>query len=88
MFEKIWEAFTGRWGLAALVLLAIPDGRKALKSVAKEAIRAGLIVSDSTKDLIAEVKEEASDMVAEVKAERKQNNSDKHASEKHVSHKS
>lgn len=82
------EAVSGRWGLAALVLLAIPDGRKALKSVAKEAIRAGLIVSESTKDLIAEVKEEASDMVAEVKAERKQNNSDKHASEKHASHKS
>ena len=42
MLDKIFEAFTGRWGLAALVLLAIPDGRKALKNVAKEAIRAGL----------------------------------------------
>lgn len=88
MIDKIWEAFTGRWGLAALVLLAIPDGRKALKSVAKEAIRAGLIISESAKDLVAEVKEEASDMVAEVKAERKQNHSEKHTSEKHVSHKS
>jgi hypothetical protein len=88
MLDKILEAVTGRWGLAAIVLLAIPDGRKALKNVAKEAIRAGLIISESTKDLVAEVKEEASDMVAEVKAERKQNNSDKQASEKHVSHKS
>jgi hypothetical protein len=84
MLEKLWEAVTGRWGLAAVVLLAIPDGRKALKSVAKEAIRAGLIVSEGAKDLIAEVKEEASDMVAEVKAERKQNQHDnKQAVPKH-----
>jgi hypothetical protein len=83
MFEKLWEAVTGRWGIAALVLLAIPDGRKALKSVAKEAVRAGLIVSEGMKDIVAEVKEEASDMVAEVKAERKQGQH-----EKHVAHKS
>ena len=82
MFEKLWETVSGRWGLAAIVLLAIPDGRKALKSVAKEAIRAGLTISESAKDLIAEVKEEASDMVAEVKAERKQS-----PSEKPVAHK-
>lgn len=88
MLDKLWDTFTGRWGLAAVVLLAIPDGRKALKSVAKEAIRAGLIVSESAKDLIAEVKEEASDMVAEVKAERKQNHSEKHNSEKQMAHKS
>ncbi len=80
MFGKIWEAATGPWGLAAVVLLAIPDGRKAVKSVAKEAIRAGLVLSESAKDLLAEVKEEASDMVAEVKAERKQN--EKHALQK------
>lgn len=84
MLDKLWEAVTGRWGLAAVVLLAIPDGRKALKSVAKEAIRAGLIVSEGAKDLMAEVKEEASDMVAEVKAERKQNQPDnKHVAQKH-----
>ncbi len=84
MLEKLWEAVTGRWGLAALVLLAIPDGRKALKSVAKEAVRAGLIVSEGAKDLIAEVREEASDMVAEVKAERKQTHHDnKHTAQKH-----
>ena len=38
--------------------------------------------------MVAEVKEEASDMVAEVKAERKQNNSDKQHTDKHVTHKS
>jgi hypothetical protein len=77
MLDKVVEVVTGRFGLAALVLLAIPDGRKALKTVAKEAIRAGLTISESAKDLVAEVKEEASDMVAEVKAERKQNHSEK-----------
>ncbi len=82
MLDKIWEAVTGRWGLAAVVLLAIPDGRKALKSVAKEAIRAGLVISESAKDLMAEVQEEASDMVAEVKAERKQGHNDKHVLQK------
>ncbi len=83
MFDKIWGALSGGWGIAAIALLAVPDGRKALKSIAKEAIRAGLIVSESAKDLVAEVKEEATDMVAEVKAERKQSQH-----EKHVAHKS
>jgi Protein of unknown function (DUF5132) len=82
MLDKLWEAVTGRWGLAAVVLLAIPDGRKALKSVAKEAIRAGLVISEQAKDLMAEVKEETSDMVAEVKAERKQSHTEKHALQK------
>jgi len=82
MLDKIWDVVTGRWAIAAVALLAIPDGRKALKSVAKEAIRAGLIVSESAKDLVAEVKEEATDMVAEVKAERKQGQHEKHVAHK------
>ncbi len=80
MSGKIWEAVTGPWGLAAVLLLAIPDGRKALKSVTKNAIRAGFVISEGAKDLIAEVKEEANEMVVEVKAERK--HSEKHASQK------
>lgn len=71
MFGKVWQTVTGPWGLAAAVLLAMPEGRKALKSVAKDAVRVGLAFSEGAKDLIAEAKEEASDMVAEVKAERK-----------------
>jgi hypothetical protein len=73
MFEKIWEAAIGPWGIAAVVLFAIPGSRKALKTVAKEAVRAGLTVSEGVKDLVSEIKEEASDVVAEVKAERKHN---------------
>jgi hypothetical protein len=77
MFKDIWEAVTGRWGLAALVLVTLPGGRKMLKSVAKEAVRAGLTISEGVKDLAAEIKEEASDVVAEVKAERKQSQQEK-----------
>lgn len=79
MFKDIWEVATGKWGLAALVLLTLPGGRKMLKTVAKEAVRAGLTISEGVKDLAAEIKEEASDVVAEVKAERKQSQHEKHA---------
>ena len=82
MLEELWELATGRWGLAALVLIALPGGRKALRTVAKEAIRAGLTVSEGAKDLYAEIKEEAADVVAEVQAERK-NQHEKHAHKVH-----
>lgn len=68
--EKIIELATSKWGLAAIVLFAMPGGRKMLRSAAKEAVKAGLTVSESVKDMVAEIKEEASDVVAEVKAER------------------
>ena len=72
MFEEIWEAVAGPWGLVALAVVAMPAGRKALKTVARETIRAGIAVGESAKDLYEELKEEANDVVAEVKAERKQ----------------
>jgi len=78
MFETIWETAVGPWGIAAVVLLAIPGSRKAFKTVAKEAVRAGLTISEGVKDLVSEIKEEASDVVAEVKAERKHNQHEKH----------
>jgi len=79
MFEDLFEAATGRWGLVALVLLVMPGGRKFLRTAAKETIRAGLTVSDRVKELVAEVREEASDVVAEVQAERKEQTKQKHA---------
>lgn len=82
MLEEIWGAVSGKWGIAAVVLLAMPGGRKMVRTVAKEAVKAGMTVSEGVKDLVAEIKEEASDVVAEVKAERK--NSDKqHAHKAH-----
>ena len=71
MFEDLMEAATGKWGLVAIVLLALPGGRKFLRAATKEAIRAGMVVTDRVKDLAAEIREEASDVVAEIQAERK-----------------
>jgi ABC-type sugar transport system substrate-binding protein len=82
MLEEIWEAATGRWGLVALALLFLPASRKAIKTVAKEAVKAGIAVSEGVQELVSEIKEEASDVVAEVKAERKQ-----HATHEKHSHK-
>ena len=73
MIDKIWEAATGKWGLIAVVVLALPGGRHMLRGAGKEVIRAGLVVNDKVKEIVAEVREEASDVVAEVKAEREQN---------------
>jgi len=84
MLEDLWGALTGRWGLAAVVLLAMPQGRKALRTVAKEVVRAGITVSESVKDIAAEIKEEASDVVAEVRAERNKDN--KHEKATHKAH--
>jgi len=73
MLEELMEAATGRWGLVAIVLLALPGGRKFVRAATKEAIRAGMLVTDRVKDLAAEIREEASDVVAEIQAERKDN---------------
>ena len=72
MFEELFEIVAGPWSLLALAVVALPAGRKAIRTVAREAIRAGMSVGESAKDFYAEIKEEASDVVAEVKAERKQ----------------
>ncbi|MBX9694615.1 MAG: DUF5132 domain-containing protein [Cyanobacteria bacterium] len=77
MIDEIVKATTSRWGLAALVVLALPGGRKLLRQAAKEAVRAGITISEGVKDLAAEIKEEASDVVAEVKAERETNAKEK-----------
>ncbi|MCA9804324.1 MAG: DUF5132 domain-containing protein [Cyanobacteria bacterium HKST-UBA02] len=82
MLEEITKLASSRWGLAAVVLLAMPGGRKMLRTVAKEAVRAGLTVSENVKDLVAEIQEEASDVVAEVKAERAGNTSKEKAGQK------
>ncbi|MBX9722292.1 MAG: hypothetical protein K2X81_12905 [Candidatus Obscuribacterales bacterium] len=65
------DALKSPWALAALLLLGTAGGRKMVKSASKEVIRAGLVVSDKVKELVAEVKEETDDLVAEVQAERK-----------------
>ncbi len=85
MLEEVWGALSSPWGLVALVLVALPAGRKAVRSVARETIRAGIAVSEGAKDLYAELKEEANDVAAEVKAERQHNHGkvEKHAHKAH-----
>lgn len=68
------DALKSPWTLAALLLFGTNTGRRMLKTASKEVIRAGLVVSDKVKEVVAEVKEEADDLVAEVQAERKTNN--------------
>jgi hypothetical protein len=82
MLDKVWEAATGKWGIIAVAILALPGGRNALRSAGKEVIRAGLVVNDKVKEIVAEVREEASDVVAEVKAERELNEKQKKHAEK------
>ena len=72
MFEKIWESAWGKWGLAAGLWIAMPGGRKMVRSVLKEVVKVGLTASESIKEVVAEIKEEAEDVVAEIKAERAQ----------------
>lgn len=67
------DALKSPWTLAALLLFGTNTGRKMLKTASKEVIRAGLVVSDRVKEVVAEVREEADDLVAEVQAERKNN---------------
>jgi hypothetical protein len=87
MFEEILEVAMGPWGIAAAVLLLLPGSRKMARTVTKEVIRAGMTVGDNVKDMLSEVKEEASDVVAEVRAERQQNAKGKdHAGHSHKSH--
>jgi hypothetical protein len=85
MFEDVLGVVSGRWGLVALAVLILPAGRKAIKTIARETIRAGIAVTEGAKDVYAELKEEANDVVAEVKAERRQNHSkvEKHAHKAH-----
>lgn len=67
-----WKnALRSPWAIAAVLLFGTEGGRKLLKTAGKEAVKAGLIVSDKVKEIVAEVKEEADDLVAEVQAERK-----------------
>lgn len=62
----------GRLTVAALALLAVPGVRRQFRPVAKVAVRASLAVTDSMKEMVAEVREQTSDLVAEVRSEREQ----------------
>ncbi len=79
MFEEILEALAGPWGIAALVLFAVPGGRKMVRCTSKAVIKVGLMAVDNAKVMIAEAKAEAGDLMAEVTAERKEHSKHSHA---------
>lgn len=72
MWSELKDAVKSPWLLAGFLLFGTQGGRKLVRNATKEAVRAGLVVSDKVKEIVAEVKEEADDLVAEVQAERKE----------------
>lgn len=72
MLKELAEVLGSKWGLIGLgaVLLMSGGGKKAVRKAAKGVIKAGLAVSDSTREYVAEFKEQASDLIAEAKAEK------------------
>lgn len=75
LIENIGESFTEGFGgiIAGLgVVLVAPLVISSLRPVTKEAIKAGMYVSDKVKEFAAETGEQFSDIVAEAKAEMKE----------------
>lgn len=59
------------FGIALLAAASLTEGgRRTCRSVAKQAIRAGLVVADKGTKILGECKEQAADLVAEVKQEK------------------
>src|SRR6516165_6440861 len=69
MWEEIVETVAGPAGLVMVALVALPGGRKFLRSAAKVAVRAGFEASDGLQTVMTEAKERAQDLIDEVKDE-------------------
>jgi len=70
LLEDAFEGMTSGtmlWGIGAL--LVAPMLLPALRPLAKTAIRGGLYVTDTAREMLSEASEQVSDMVAEVRAE-------------------
>lgn len=67
--EEIVEVVVGPWGLAAVLLLATSGGRRLIRGAFKETVKAGIVVTERTKELTAQLREEASDLMAEANEE-------------------
>ncbi|MCA9801009.1 MAG: hypothetical protein KC777_03430 [Cyanobacteria bacterium HKST-UBA02] len=57
MLEDLFEVATGRWGIAAAVLLLLPGGRKLIRRAVKESIKLGYSVSDFCGEIVSEARE-------------------------------
>ena len=74
MLEEVLEVVASKWGLLGLgaLLVVSGPGRKVVRGAAKGLIKAGLHVTDSAREVLAEMKEQGSDLIAEIQAERKE----------------
>ncbi|HEY9712100.1 MAG TPA: hypothetical protein V6C72_01445 [Chroococcales cyanobacterium] len=75
MFQGLFRVLTGPIGVIGVLLVGTPGGRKLLKRASKEAIRAGVLVSEKAKELSQEIKDETAGLISEVKEERDGKNS-------------
>lgn len=60
----------GGWTVATIGLLLLPRARRAVRPVAKLAVRGGLALKDGMSEVVREAREGADDLVAEAKSER------------------
>ena len=74
MLEEVLEVVASKWGLLGLgaLLFISGPGRKVVRGAAKSLIKAGMDVSDSAREMVAEMKEQGGDLIAEINAERKE----------------
>jgi hypothetical protein len=60
----------GPLALAGLLLFGTESGRKALKTISRQAARVGVQVYDKVKELAEEAREEATQLIEEAKSDR------------------
>jgi hypothetical protein len=86
--EEVLEVIASKWGLLGLgaLLVISGPGRKVVRGAAKGLIKAGLDVSDSAREMVAEMKEQGSDLIAEINAERKEEQATQEAPKKEEAH--
>jgi hypothetical protein len=64
MFKSLRTVALNPWGIAAILLVALPPGRKILRKAAKVIALASLSVADELKDIVGEVREESEKKMA------------------------
>ena len=74
MFEELFDALLGPWGIAAVLLFGTQRGRQIARSAFKETVKVSMVAGERLKEAYAEIQEEAQDAIAEAHAERQENN--------------
>ena len=71
MLDEVFESLLSPLGLGLLAIFMVgtQTGRRLLRRGAKEALKAGYIVSERACDMVTEFSEEAADMLEEAREE-------------------